>query len=388
MPLWLRAHRFGVRRDRIAVLAAAGVLFATACGEVGSITDCSPGETLTPVCDFQNPEDLAALPGGWIVVSQFPEDLETFTGAGGLVAFRPSDGARRPLFPAEGAPEAQPVEGVGAPDCPGPPRTDAFAPHGIDVRERENGPPHLLAVNHTREAIEIFGVGMAASGPTLVWQGCIPLPEDALANDVVALPGGGLAATKFVPRDPGFFDIVRVLFSRPTGHVLVWRAGDGWSVLPGSEASMPNGIEVSSDGERFFVAGWRRQRLLRLSRDGEQRDEVALSFHPDNLTWASDGRLLVAGQKGSLFDARACGEVATGTCALPFVVAAVHPETLAVEEILVHDPATKGGAASVALEHARSLWIGTFRGDRLLRMRLVPGAASRAPRTALRSEGD
>jgi hypothetical protein len=52
---------------------------------------------------------------------------------------------------------------------------------------------------------------------------------------------------------------------------------------------------------------------------------------------------------------------------LAFVVMRVDPETLAGEGVLDHDPAVAGGAASVAVEHEGTLWIGTFAGDRLLR---------------------
>ncbi len=47
-------------------------------------------------------------------------------------------------------------------------------------------------MNHgSREAIEEFALGADAEGPTLAWQRCTPLPEDASANDVAALNSGG-----------------------------------------------------------------------------------------------------------------------------------------------------------------------------------------------------
>ena len=44
------------------------------------------------------------------------------------------------------------------------------------------------------------------------------------------------------------------------------------------------------------------------------------------------------------------------------------PDTLSLEVLFDHDPARLGGAGTVALEHDGALWIGTFAGDRILRV--------------------
>jgi hypothetical protein len=103
-------------------------------------------------------------------------------------------------------------------------------------------------------------------------------------------------------------------------------------------------------------------------RDGSSRRELALPHHPDNLTWGADGRLLVTGQKGSITQIPACGQLDSGTCPLPFSVVRVGPDDLSLELAFDHDPARLGGAGTVALEHDGALWIGTFAGDRLLRV--------------------
>ena len=101
-----------------------------ACGtETPILTDCSPADGVTPICGFENPEDLAPFSGGsWIVVSQFPGPDG---GAGSLVAFRPADGRKETLFPDPEVPQSErPM--WGSPDCPGPPDPKHFGPHGID----------------------------------------------------------------------------------------------------------------------------------------------------------------------------------------------------------------------------------------------------------------
>ena len=86
---------------------------------------------------------------------------------------------------------------------------------------------------------------------------------------------------------------------------------------------------------------------------------------PDNLTWTSDGRLLVGGQIATAIQAAGCFEVLEGTCGLDSAASIVDPASLEVERIWTHAPATVAGGASVALEHDGKIWIGTFGGDRI-----------------------
>ena len=355
------------------VLAAA---LAAGCGP-GVVEGCRAGDGLAPVCGLRNPEDLALAPDGrWLLVSQFASGEGE---SGSLVALRMEDGVVRPLFPGLGA-ETDGAKALGAAACPGAPDAVRFAPHGIDLGA-VGGVPLLAVVNHGgREAVELFEVAAGTEGPTLGWRGCVPFPDDVFANDVAFLPPsagrpeGSLVATWMLPRDgdgPTAGALLGVLLGRDTGAVLAWEPGGAWTRVPGSEESAPNGIAVSADGQTLFVASWARSVLVRIARDGSRRDEVALPHHPDNLTWARDGRLLVAGQHGSVLAAFACGRVETGTCALPFSVLAVDPSTLALEEILDHD-ASVTGAASVALEAGGALWIGSYRGDRVAVMAREP----------------
>jgi hypothetical protein len=325
----------------------------------------------TPVCAFANPEDLAPVGGGWVVASQYPEAAGA---PGSLVAWRPPDGPPQTLAPAHPLRVAW-RDGAGDPACTDPPDADLFAPHGIDF-VRGHDASSLWVVNHGgREAVERFRVeGGPEAAPRLVWEGCVPLPDDAQANDVVGLPDGGFAVTWFMPRASGFglaLAFARLALGLDTGRVLVWRPGEGrLEEVEGSESSGPNGIEVSQDGRTLFVGAWGDERLLRLPlvEGGAPAAEVALPHHPDNLTWAPDGRLLVTGQEGSLEDVVACAQVEEGTCALPWSVVAVAPGDLDSEVVLRESPAATTGGASVALDTGGRLLIGTFRGDRIVWM--------------------
>jgi hypothetical protein len=316
------------------------------------ITECVAAGALTPICRFQNPEDLAVV-GDWILVSQYP----TRDKPGSLVAFRPSDAAVRTLYPPEGESTPQGACAAGL----APPASD-FAPHGIDLAGTT-----LLVVNHgSREAIEEFMLGADAGGPTLAWQACTPLPKDASANDVAALNSGGFVATKMVGR-PQLLGMLKLAIGANSGALLRWSPAVGaWEVVPNTEGRGPNGVEEGPDG-MLYVAEWGARRVVRVAPDGSGRVEVPLDFSPDNLSWASDGRLLVAGQRASALQMPRCLSLESGTCPLASVVAAIDPRTLSVSTLVDEDPAMTVGSASIAVEQDGVLWIGTFAGDRLVR---------------------
>jgi hypothetical protein len=340
------------RASALGLSAGAALLLAACGGGPPAISECVASDTLTPLCQFQNPEDLAVV-GDWLLVSQFPAGGKP----GSLVAFRPSDGAKRTLYPVD---EGGPAQGACA-DGLAPPAQD-FAPHGIDLAGTT-----LLVVNHaSREAIEEFALGADDAGPTLAWRRCTPLPDDASANDVAALNSGGFVATKMLER-PQLLGMLKLAFGANSGALLRFvPAATAWEVVPNTLGRGPNGVEEAPDGT-LYVAEWAALRIVRVAPDGSGRTEIPLDFSPDNLSWASDGRLLVAGQRASPFDVPRCASLDQGTCPLASVVVAVDPHTLKVTKLVDDDPATTLGAASIAVELADALWIGTFAGDRLVK---------------------
>jgi hypothetical protein len=337
-------------------LARSGLLWAglaLACGGPAPILECEARDGVTPLCGFQNPEDLAVAPGGaWLLVSQSPRG----DARGNLLGFRPSDEARRDLWNGEAEPVLPSAAG-----CPGPPERDALVPHGIDVSADGRS---LLLVNHGgREAVERFAIRSTADGPTLVWTDCVPMPEGALMNDVAALPdGSGFVVTEMTSTGLG---MVSLLAGRISGRVWEWTEKGGLQAIPGSEGAGPNGIEVSSDGETLYFAEWVAGNLIQLSRDGSERAEMPLGFNPDNLTWSPAGRLLIGGQFSTPLQAVACFNVEQGSCGLASAAASFDPVSLALERIWTHDPAIVAGGISVALEHEGRIWLGTYGGDRL-----------------------
>jgi len=351
-------------RTLVASIVLAATALLAGCG-ADTIDTCDAAGDLVPVCGFRNPEDLVVAPGGkWLIVSELRSPVEG-EGGSALVGLDLEKGTVVPLFGRDGAGSQRPGKGIAATDCPGPPAPGSLNPHGIDLAADGKT---LYVVNHGgREAVELFEIESGEGAPRLTWIGCVPLGGDRMMNDVAALPDGGFVVSDFLPRQPGFGTGVDLLLGRPTGEVRQWQPSTGWQSVPDTAATAPNGVAVSPDGTQLWVALWGASKLARIDRATGERRETSLPVHPDNLSWAPDGSLLVAGQRGSLAATVACGSVEKGTCALPFMVMRVHPGTMATEVVLNHDPAVVGGAASAAIEHDGTLWVGTFAGDRLLR---------------------
>jgi hypothetical protein len=348
-------------------------------GSAEPIVDCSAAGGVTPICGLANPEDLVSVPGSrWLIVSQMRTDgrggsLATVSigGDGPLPVFPPR------LFPPTVAPEGSLTGPAtwGTPDCPGPPDPDLFAPHGLDLAPRPDGVPALLVVNHGgRESIELFEV-THRDPPEVAWRGCVVLPGRAQANDVAALGDGGFVVTNMLPRSGALGSVwlmLRTIAGWNTGYLIEWEPGTGWRQIPNSKASVPNGLAVSSDGTTLYFAAFGSSELIRLRRaDGENRVSVPLP-RPDNLTWADDGRLLVAAHTAPLTELLGCARVESGTCGAPFGIYAVDAATLETRIVFKHGRGAPMGAASVALQVEDQLILGSFVGDRIGRARF-PG---------------
>jgi hypothetical protein len=150
-----------------------------------------------------------------------------------------------------------------------------------------------------------------------------------------------------------------------TGAVYRWTPGEGFTLVPGSEGSAPNGIAIAPDESAIYVAQWGETNVYRISLDADApaRKEAELEHRPDNLTWTEEGRLLAAGQAGPIGTILGCGEIDGGGCGLDYGVYSIDPETLEVELLF-----TGKGAASVALEFGRDVFVGSFSGDQIERV--------------------
>ena len=300
------------------------------------------------VCGQQAPEDLVVLPGGqWVVAG-------SFFGTGGINLIRVSDRTSVRAYPAPTAREIFDTKTYKS--CPGVPdaATKAkFQTHGLSLREGRKGVHTLMTVTHgAREAIDVFTVDTNTPTPTLTWIGCAVAPDPIGLNSVRWLDDGGFITTNFNPRGTNFEGLLK---GQKNGELWEWHTASGWQKVPGSEASGANGIEISPDGKTVYVAAWGSQSFFRLSRGEKEpkRDEVPLGFRVDNIRWAANGTLLGTGQAGA-------PDQPAET-----VVVRIDPGTLKVTELL-RRPASAGfSAGTVAVEVGKTLWVGSFTGDRI-----------------------
>lgn len=364
-------------RRHLCVLSLAAALAGCSSGEI--IRQCQDGPGAHAVCGFQNPEDLAPLDdGATLIVSQFggaPMDGST---PGGLVVFDIASESTRTAYPSDldvaagdldlaaAASEIRDADPAwGDPSCPGPPGAD-LSPHGIDLAHGPEAAQRLLVVNHGgREAVEFFQVTGRGLRTGLRWRGCALAPDDSLFNDLVNLPDGGFLVTRMMDRESQTWAALRSAVGADTGFVYEWQPGAGFRPVPGTAGNLPNGIELSADGREIYLNLYGAGQVRRISRDtGELLASVELPS-PDNLSWARDGRLLVASHGGGLGDQIQCIRMEAGSCPQPFSIVALDPETLEAE-ILYENSGPPMGAGSVALDLGEQLVIGSYAGDRLL----------------------
>jgi len=344
---------------------------ATACAPSHpQVVECRDTEQIRALCGFQNPEDLALLPGGQeVVVSQFGS--MDGTRAGNLAIFDAQTEDSAIAYTGSGSSTGGGEGGVwGDPACPGPPNAH-FSPHGIDLDALPGSGLRLLVVNHgSREAVEFFEVRPGTPFPTIRWRGCAPAPKDAFFNDVVHLPGGGFLVTHMMPRGSGAWGLLKAAAGVDTGNVYAWQPGGGYTVVQGTSAPFPNGIELSPDGRHIYLNAYSSGEVLKIDRASGELLGSAQVESPDNVTWGSDGRLLVASHRGGLSDQLGCMELEHGACGMEFAIVAVNPLTMETETLLLQ-AGPPMGAGTVALDlGGGDLLIGSFASDRMLRTRV------------------
>jgi hypothetical protein len=271
------------------------------------------------------------------------------------------------LYPVDSFPDpSNALDSKSYPACPGAPDPKTFGAHGIAIRSDGDGKATVLAINHGREAIEVFklimvyitAMGRDMSVPGIRWVGCVPAGENNSLNSVAFLPEGGFVATKFYDLKAG---AASIFSGGTTGGVLEWHPETGIKPLPGTDVAGANGIEVSKDGKWIYMAAWGTKEFVRFSRGKGplKKNVVKLSFHPDNLRWSPDGKLLVAGQNSTP------GSPGQFPLFKGWTVIKIDPDTLKFTEIMKDDGRSPMQNVSVALEVNKTLWLGCFAGDRV-----------------------
>jgi len=353
-------------------LAVAAALWLTFClsglapaSAASGDEGCEPAGEYAFLCGLPNAEDLVLIPGTqWVLASSLAP-------AGGILLVDAGHKTWSRLYPGEAPLARHDRTTYGA--CPGAPEPAGFVTHGLNLLPGADGNATLYAVGHGgREAIEVFDVDASGDVPLLTWTGCVPTPDGMAANSVTSLADGSLLVT--IPLRTGI-TISDALAGRSTGGVYAWSPGDaGFSPVEGTDMPYANGIEVSSDGTEFYVASSGLQNVTAFSNTNPARrlrETATLSFVPDNLHMAPDGRLLTAGLN---IDDPECGPVKRtqeftleefAACPRAFMVVAIEPRSFAIETLATGPSNPAFSNITMALPVGSELWIGTFAGDRI-----------------------
>ncbi len=354
----------------------AAILLAACSHGPDLVTDCVASGTMTPICKFQNPEDLEALPDGkTLLVSQMGKDIKIHT-PGSLVFFNTETDVITPAFPLPVATTAAAAnaEKWGAANCPGIP--DArFSPHGISLKQRTDTRWQIAVVNHGGgERIDLFELLDYQTGgnPRIEWRGCVVPAAEVFPNDVAVLKDGGIVASHMYDNTTtelfGFsINVWKAMLGFNTGHVWEWHQSSGFHILEGSRGPFINGVEVSADNTTVYANVYFGGEILRLDRASGKRTGAATVGKADNLAWNSKGELLAVAHPGSTLETIRCFEHPGSTCTLPYTVWRINPTTMSNEMLFTHRGAPMG-AATVARELGGALYLGSYSGDRMVKM--------------------
>jgi sugar lactone lactonase YvrE len=310
---------------------------------------CAPEGDLHFVCNLLSVEDFLPVAGGrWLVGSSYVEH----GGVGLYLVDTRAKRAQAVVLRVAAKPDSR-YAGCSAPDLA------ALQTHGLDVRQAQ-GRITVYAINHGgRESVEIFRLHPAAG--TAEWVGCALSPDGVTGNSIAVLDHGSFVITKFMDsRDQQGFQ--HIMSGQVTGAVYRFTPGKGFDEVPGTQLSGDNGILASPDGRWVYVNAYGTHEIYRLPLSGNgERKSVKVEFCPDNLRWAPDGAIFVTGQ---FIDSKTMAMTALHGWA----TVRLDPQALTTTP-LVKEPGLKVfDNATSTVQVGRTLWFGTFRGDRMAYM--------------------
>lgn len=325
---------------------------------------CDSIEGVESICGLMAPEDIVIAPNGRdLIFSQF--------GAGGSLSLLDTrDNSVKPLYSGAVA-GVNTAELWGAPSCTAAPT--GIWPHGIDLNQRSDGRWQLLVVNHAeRESVEFFELQQVNGEITgLQWRGCAVVPESANINDVSGLPDGGFITSNMYTSAPQLWLLIKSVLGFDTGFVYRWKPTTGFAKIPGTEGKLPNGLVLSPDKKSFFVNMYFEDQMHKYElSSGKLLGKVDIA-KPDNVTLTADGRLLVASQLGSIFEVMGSLESKEPSL-LPFEIVEVDPQSLA-KRIVLSLQGKPMGAGTVAVEQGGFWYIGSYAGDRMIKVAMPKG---------------
>lgn len=331
--------------------------------------ECQPKGNARPICGFSNPEDIVVLPGDQaILIGEYGASAQV---SGRLLVLDLKTEVQHTVFVGGQGGESAEV-GWGDPGCQIPP-DETFNSHGIDLVRRDDGRLQLLVIQHgSRESVELFEVMGEGTEWEVAWRGCVPSPPNASLNSVAALSNGDFYTTQMIPLEPPI-DLTSEIPGRVTGHAYAWsQVNASFRKIEGTDGAMPNGIVTSPDGRYIYMNATAEHSVRKIEVATGREVGRALVYSPDNARWAPDGRILIAslGKDLTAEDFGACVSIKEGACTIPFDIVALDPESMTIVETVYSSDGVPMGAGTVGTQVGDEVFIGTFHGDRILRVKL------------------
>lgn len=344
--------------------AAVGLTWLLAGGMAyADVPACTAGADYEPICGIAPPEDLALSADGRHLFMSITPGLagqhESRLRIMDLVSQQARD------LPVTIEPQA----GWGEASCA--PSEKSLGAHGISLSTRSDGRQQLLVVNHNgRETIEFLEVVAANDSWSAIWRGCVEQKGIGKFNDVAATPNGGFVATVMFesPSMAPPLPLAQLLDGRDTGYLMSWSPGQALSKLEGSESPFPNGVQVSADGRYAWFAAWTAKEVRQFDlQTSSMQARLPVGYMVDNLSWGRQNELLGAG----IIEAETfqrCFSEHVEHCPSGFQVSAIDTEKALNRTLYTAAEGVLAGA-SVAVDVAGEIYVGSYTGDRLVRLK-------------------
>ena len=349
----------------IAVVVAWGLWLAVEMGEFRTVENLHPGHCVA-VPGVPGGEDITIHPRGHLAYISSDDRRSVMRGEpvpGAIFAYALDESQPRPV-------NLTPDAGVD------------FRPHGIDLFVGEDGREVLYVVNHPGESL--FGAPEGHTGPAhtveifdiengrLVHRRSVSGPLMISPNDVVAVDSERFYFTNDHGTHPGWQRELEDYLRLSWASVVYF---DGEQMIEAADGlTYANGINLSGDGRRLYVAETTRDSVREYERDVDtgalsHRRTMDMNFGVDNIEVDAGGDLWIGGHVKLLTFVR---YVDNPEVLAPSQVVRVRldEDDYQVETVFMDDGALLSGA-SVGAWHEGRLLVGSVFEDHILDCRSV-----------------
>ena len=358
LPLYLNHYyKFSIPISLTMISLALFTVTTDYIGPQKDISECKSDDAISVICGVSNPEDIVVTPDNkYLLISEFggirPYDS---TKSGGFALLRLSDNKII-------TPKIASGKNIwGEDSCK---QNDIFGPHGIDLVQRLDGSYQLGVINHyPDETIEMFELVQKSEQDTwsLVWKGCIEVPEKYYLNDVALKKDGTFYVSHMYSRNITMTKwLITALLKKDSGVILEWNK-DSFIEIPNSEGSGPNGITLNDSTNNLFISYNQGDRVVKFDLSDNKKLQTFKVESPDNIYINKDSVWLTSLD----FQPNDAGDcIERPACSLPFSIYEIDRETFVLKNKNSFNK-TFFGLPTIAVPIENTIFMGSFHSDRL-----------------------